>query len=90
MASTGGRAQDLYISDLDGTPLTSEGRLSASSMATINALIRNRGLLFTYATARSFLSAKKLTVGLLLRLPASSTAVRWSSHRKPARSSGRT
>lgn len=69
VTSIEGRTQDLYVSDLDGTLLTSEGRLSASSRGTLNGLISNRGLLFTYATARSFLSANKVTSGLLLRLP---------------------
>ena len=42
----------LYISDLDGTLLNSQGKISDYSIKTINNLI-NEGMIFTYATARS-------------------------------------
>ena len=46
----------LYISDLDGTLLNSQGKISDYSIKTINNLI-NEGMIFTYATARSLVSA---------------------------------
>ena len=58
----------LYISDLDGTLLTSEERVSPYSMRVLNAMIDN-GMLFTYATARSFNSAAKAVWGLRQNLP---------------------
>lgn len=59
----------LFVSDLDGTLLNSQSRLSEHTIDTLNALIE-RGALFTYATARSFNSARIVTRGLKLRLPA--------------------
>lgn len=58
----------LYISDLDGTLLGPDARISPRSLALLNGMIRN-GLPFTYATARSFTSASVATAGLELRLP---------------------
>lgn len=58
----------LYVSDLDGTLLTPEKRLSGYTMDTLNRMIEG-GLSFTYATARSFASAHLATEGLHLRLP---------------------
>lgn len=58
----------LYLSDLDGTLLQSSIRISEYSLRTINALIE-KGLLFSYATARSIVTAEKVTKGLNLRLP---------------------
>lgn len=58
----------LYVSDLDGTLLHSDEKTSAYTNQTINELI-NRGMLFTYATARSFQTAKKVTAGLRLKMP---------------------
>lgn len=59
----------LYVSDLDGTLLTPDSRLSRRTLDILNPLIA-RGLPFTYATARSFNSARIATAGLELRLPA--------------------
>ena len=42
----------LYVSDLDGTLITRNERISEYNLGILNALI-GRGLLFTYATARS-------------------------------------
>ena len=42
----------LYVTDLDGTFLTKEERISSYSLEKVNALV-DRGMLFTYATARS-------------------------------------
>ncbi len=57
----------LYISDLDGTLLNKDARLSKRSAEIINGLIR-RGMLFTVATARS-LSCVKILDELKLKLP---------------------
>lgn len=58
----------LYISDLDGTLLNRQEQISFRSLALLNSLI-DQGLLFTYATARSLTSARKVTEGLRLRVP---------------------
>lgn len=58
----------LYISDLDGTLLTSGQFVSRKSFETLNAL-SEQGLLFTYATARSLITAKKVTAGLEVNTP---------------------
>ena len=53
----------LYISDLDGTLLNSQGKISNYSIEIINHLIE-QGMIFTYATARSLVSATPVTKGL--------------------------
>lgn len=58
----------LYVSDLDGTLLQSNERTSQYTNKTINALIE-RGMLFSYATARSYLTASKVTAGLRTDIP---------------------
>jgi hydroxymethylpyrimidine pyrophosphatase-like HAD family hydrolase len=58
----------LYVSDLDHTLLRSDATLSAYSHGILDDLI-GRGVLFTYATARSHGSARRATNGLELRLP---------------------
>lgn len=58
----------LYISDLDGTLLQKDATLSSFTIQTINTLVE-QGLHFTYATARSIVTAKKVTQGLQLRDP---------------------
>ncbi len=58
----------MVISDLDGTLLRSDVRLSEFTVAAVNSLIR-RGVNFTYATARSLNSALRLTKELTLSLP---------------------
>ena len=60
----------MVISDLDGTLLNSDVRLSDFTVNALNSLIR-RGVNFTYATARSLKSAKKVKKGLELFLPCS-------------------
>ncbi len=58
----------LYISDLDGTLLTPECKISDETASALNAMIAN-GLLFTVATARSASSAAPFLEKLNLRLP---------------------
>ena len=58
----------LYVSDLDGTLLRSDISLSDYTVKTINELV-GKGMAFTYATARSIESARKLTSELKLKLP---------------------
>ena len=58
----------MVISDLDGTLLNTDVRLSEFTTNALNSLIR-RGLNFTYATARSLNSAMRLTKELELSLP---------------------
>lgn len=58
----------LILSDLDGTLLGPGAALSTSTREGINDLVAN-GLWFTYATARSYVSAARVTDGLDLRVP---------------------
>ena len=59
----------LYVSDLDKTLMRSDKTLSPYTVSTLNRLIR-KGVLFTYATARSIQSAREITFGLEMTLPA--------------------
>lgn len=58
----------LYVSDLDGTLLHSNEKTSDYTNTTINTLV-NRGMLFSYATARSFQTSHKVTKGLDAKIP---------------------
>lgn len=58
----------LYLSDLDGTLLTENIIVSETTKRIINRLIED-GMLFSYATARSFVSAGKITKGLHINVP---------------------
>ncbi|MBR2420998.1 MAG: HAD family hydrolase [Oscillospiraceae bacterium] len=58
----------LYVSDLDGTLLRSNASTSEYTNRVINSLAE-KGILFSYATARSFVTAKKVTKGILSRIP---------------------
>lgn len=58
----------LYISDLDGTLLNSQGKISNYTIKNINNLV-DQGMIFTYATARSLVSASPVTKGLTKNLP---------------------
>ena len=58
----------LYVTDLDGTLLNRQNIISQKSIDIINGLIE-RGIMFTYATARSFNTAPIVTKGLLLKMP---------------------
>ena len=58
----------LYVSDLDGTLMRNNGEISSFTVDTINGLVE-KGLAFTYATARSVESARPLAGELRLTLP---------------------
>lgn len=58
----------LYVSDLDGTLLGSNERTSDFTNRTINELVES-GMLFSYATARSYHTARKVTQGLNAKIP---------------------
>ena len=58
----------LYVTDLDGTLMRNNETLSEHTVQTINELV-GRGMAFTFATARSIESARKITGGLKLKLP---------------------
>ena len=58
----------LYVSDLDGTLMRNDETLSGFTVRTLNELI-GQGLAFTYATARSVESARKIAGDLKLSLP---------------------
>ncbi len=58
----------LFVTDLDGTLLNSGSKLSDFTVKTLNNLIEN-GMCFSYATARSSVSAKVVTSGLTTAIP---------------------
>lgn len=58
----------LYVTDLDGTLLRSDEKTSEFTNKTINSLI-NDGVCFSFATARSAVTARKVTHGLNSRFP---------------------
>ena len=58
----------LYVTDLDGTLLRSSESTSDFTNRTINALVE-KGMLFSYATARSYSTSAKVTKGLSARIP---------------------
>lgn len=58
----------LYVTDLDGTLMRDDKTISNKSVAVLNRLIE-KGMFFTYATARSLNSASKITKHISLRLP---------------------
>ena len=58
----------LFVSDLDGTLLQSDATLSNNTATKINDLSSN-GVLFSYATARSLTTSKKVTQGIEVSLP---------------------
>lgn len=58
----------LYVTDLDGTLLNQAANVSEYSAAVINRLVE-KGMLFTYATARSLVSASVATKGLSTKIP---------------------
>ncbi len=58
----------LYVSDLDGTLLSSKQKTSDYTNKTINQLVE-KGMIFSYATARSIHTVKKVTAGLNAKMP---------------------
>ncbi len=58
----------LYVTDLDGTLLNQKDRINPKSIAIINELV-DKGMMFTYATARSLISASVVTAGLSTNIP---------------------
>lgn len=58
----------LYVSDLDGTLLRSDETTSEYTNSVINTLV-DRGMFFSYATARSLITAKKVTKGIKAKIP---------------------
>ena len=58
----------LYVSDLDGTLLRSDQRLSPFTIDALNRLI-GQGMLFSYATARSYVTARQVTAGITPAIP---------------------
>ena len=62
------KTKTLYVTDLDGTLLNASQRISECSLNIINSLV-NKGMLFTYATARSITSASIVAKGLSTQIP---------------------
>lgn len=58
----------LYVSDLDGTLLRSNEKTSEYTNQTINELVKE-GMIFSYATARSYQTAHQVTAGLNAKIP---------------------
>lgn len=58
----------LFLTDLDGTLLRSDQSLSEYTVETLNSLIAD-GMLFSYATARSYATSSIVTSGLDARFP---------------------
>lgn len=58
----------LYVSDLDGTLLNSQQQTSSFTNKMIEQYVQ-KGMLFSYATARSYYSAKPATKGLTAKIP---------------------
>lgn len=58
----------LYVSDLDGTLLNKNQQISSYTAQVIEACV-NQGILFSYATARSYYSAKPATQNLKAKIP---------------------
>lgn len=58
----------LYVSDLDGTLLRSDQTLSPFTVETIRSLCA-QGMVFSYATARSFPTAMKVTPDIAPQIP---------------------
>lgn len=61
-------AKTLYVSDLDETLIRNDERISTFTVETVNALIK-RGMLFSFATARSARTAAQVTEGLSPKMP---------------------
>lgn len=62
------RRKTLYVSDLDGTLLRGDETLSPFTIQTVNQLTE-QGMLFSYATARSHVTAGKITEKMTPQIP---------------------
>ncbi|MCL2377389.1 MAG: HAD family hydrolase [Defluviitaleaceae bacterium] len=62
------RAKTLYLSDLDGTLLGSNQRVSEYTAKIVNSFVEGGGC-FSYATARSAVTASEVTKGLNTEFP---------------------
>lgn len=62
------KSKTLYVSDLDGTLLRSNQKTSSFTNQTINELVK-KGVMFSYATARSYITARKVTDGMTAAFP---------------------
>lgn len=58
----------LYVTDLDGTLLNSNQEISLFSSNTINDFVKH-GMIFSYATARSNITASKVTKNITAQIP---------------------
>lgn len=58
----------LYVSDLDGTLLRGNQTLSEYTVNTLNDLV-SKGMIFSYATARSYATSSIVTRGLDAKIP---------------------
>lgn len=58
----------LYVTDLDGTLIRDDKSFSSKTASIVNSLI-GKGVLITYATARSINSAAVITKGINFQLP---------------------
>lgn len=58
----------LYVSELDGTLLRSNQTTSEYTNEVINSLTE-KGIIFSYATARSIYTSSKVTKGLDAKIP---------------------
>ena len=61
-------AKILYVSDLDATLLRNDKTISPYTLNALNSLME-RGVLFTYATARSYVSAREVIGSLVPNVP---------------------
>ena len=59
---------NLYVSDLDGTLLRSNETTSEFTNSVINSLVE-KGMIFSYATARSLITAQKVAEGIDTAIP---------------------
>ena len=63
------KGKTLYVSDLDGTLLNNSVEISDFSVKAINSLVE-KGMIFSYATARSRYTSSRLTKSLITDTPA--------------------
>lgn len=59
----------LYVSDLDGTLLNRKDKLSPYTIRVLQEVQKREDVCFSYATARSYVTAAQVTQGLTVALP---------------------